>query len=250
MKKLDQLEDQGKKKLHKEGQHEIEDADFLREMGIGCEDNGLQLTQLSERTANIDCQQGALAREFQVNIECYYKFESNIVNPSYTHEGSSIGTVDYNSYAQEKQAIQMNGVYEGGLELNPQNSNYTFQQETSAPPLTYNSYQQEHEMQSASKNDLEFNPESFYRFESNIENASKTHEENSTSSVNYNSYVQQEMQRQEVITSQGGTSYVLSQGGTSYRSLIAQVIAEAKSSTQNYGDFLSAPMTGTYRLAQ
>lgn len=43
--------------LHKEGQHEIEDADFLREMGIGCEDNGLQLTQLSERTANIDCQQ-------------------------------------------------------------------------------------------------------------------------------------------------------------------------------------------------
>jgi hypothetical protein len=43
--------------VHKKGLQELTDEDFLREMGIGCEDNGLQLTQISEITANIDSEQ-------------------------------------------------------------------------------------------------------------------------------------------------------------------------------------------------
>jgi len=39
------------------GLHQIGDEDFLREMGIGCDDTGLELTQLSEITANIHCEQ-------------------------------------------------------------------------------------------------------------------------------------------------------------------------------------------------
>jgi len=30
--------------------------------------------------------QGALARDLEINIESYYKFDSNNVNPYYTHE--------------------------------------------------------------------------------------------------------------------------------------------------------------------
>jgi hypothetical protein len=29
--------------------------------------------------------QGALARDFEINIESYYKFDSSNVNPNYTH---------------------------------------------------------------------------------------------------------------------------------------------------------------------
>jgi len=43
--------------MHKEGLQELTDVDFLREMGIGCDDSGLQLTQISEITSNIDCEQ-------------------------------------------------------------------------------------------------------------------------------------------------------------------------------------------------
>lgn len=43
--------------VHNEGLHQIGDEDFLREMGIGCDDTGLELTQLSEITANIHCEQ-------------------------------------------------------------------------------------------------------------------------------------------------------------------------------------------------
>jgi len=42
--------------VHKEGLQEVIDEDFLREMGIGCDDIGLQLTQISEITPNIDCE--------------------------------------------------------------------------------------------------------------------------------------------------------------------------------------------------
>ena len=42
--------------VHNEGLHQIGDED-LREMGIGCHDTGLELTQLSEITANIHCEQ-------------------------------------------------------------------------------------------------------------------------------------------------------------------------------------------------
>ncbi|CAD6263687.1 unnamed protein product [Miscanthus lutarioriparius] len=146
-----------RKKVHNEGLHQIGDEDFLREMGIGCDDTGLELTQLSEIIANKHCEQSALARDLEVNIQSYYNFDSNIVNPNYTNEQSSIPPVNYNSYGQE-----------------------------------------------------------------------------------------QEMQRQEVIMSPGGTSYVLSQGGSSYTSLMNQVIAQAKSSNQNYEEFLSSEMTGSF----
>jgi len=43
--------------VHKEGLQELTDVDFLRQMGIGCDDSGLQLIQISEITSNIDCQQ-------------------------------------------------------------------------------------------------------------------------------------------------------------------------------------------------
>ena len=43
--------------VHKEGLQEVIDEDFLREMGIGCDDNRLELTQISETMANIDCEQ-------------------------------------------------------------------------------------------------------------------------------------------------------------------------------------------------
>ena len=46
--------------------------------------------------------------------------------------------------------------------------------------------------------------------------------------------------------SPGGTSYVLSQGGSSYTSLMNQVIAQAKSLNQNYEEFLSSEMTGSF----
>ena len=42
--------------VHKEGLQELMDEDFLRELGIGCDDSGLQLIQISEITTNIDCQ--------------------------------------------------------------------------------------------------------------------------------------------------------------------------------------------------
>jgi len=42
--------------VHNERLHQIGDEDFLREMGIGCDDTGLELTQLSEITANIHCE--------------------------------------------------------------------------------------------------------------------------------------------------------------------------------------------------
>jgi hypothetical protein len=37
--------------------NEISDADFFEEMGFGSEDSALELTQLSEITTNIYCQQ-------------------------------------------------------------------------------------------------------------------------------------------------------------------------------------------------
>lgn len=43
--------------VHKEGLQELTDADFLREMGIGCDESRLELTHISEITANIDCEQ-------------------------------------------------------------------------------------------------------------------------------------------------------------------------------------------------
>jgi len=43
--------------VHNERLHQIGDEDFLREMGIGCDDTGLELTQLSEITANKHCEQ-------------------------------------------------------------------------------------------------------------------------------------------------------------------------------------------------
>ncbi|CAD6205919.1 unnamed protein product [Miscanthus lutarioriparius] len=77
-------------------------------MGIGCDDIGLQLTQISEITPNIDCEKGALARDFGISIESYYKFDSNNVNPNYTHEESSTAIVNYNSYGQEQYTKEMN----------------------------------------------------------------------------------------------------------------------------------------------
>ncbi|XP_066374199.1 uncharacterized protein [Miscanthus floridulus] len=194
------------REVHNEGLHQIGDEDFLREIGIGCDDTGLELTQLSEITANIHCEQSALARDLEANIQSYYNFDSNIVNPNYTNEDSSSALLDYNCYGQDS--------------------------------LLH--------MQSASKREVEFNPESYYMFHTNIETANNTHE-SSIPPVNYSSYGQeQEMQRQEVIMSPGGTSYVLSQGGSSYTSLMNQVIAQAKSSNQNYEEFLSSEMTGSF----
>ena len=43
--------------VHKEGLQELTDEDFLRKLGIRCDDSGLQLTQISEITANIGCEQ-------------------------------------------------------------------------------------------------------------------------------------------------------------------------------------------------
>ena len=43
--------------VHKEGLQELMDEDFFRELGIGCDDSGLQLTQISEIAANIGCEQ-------------------------------------------------------------------------------------------------------------------------------------------------------------------------------------------------
>ncbi|XP_066318712.1 uncharacterized protein [Miscanthus floridulus] len=101
-------------------------------------------------------------------------------------------------------------------------------------------------MQGAFEREVEFNPESYYMFHTNIENANNTHE-SSIPPVNYSSYGQeQEIQRQEEIMSPGGTSYVLSQGGSSYTSLMNQVIAQAKSLNQNYEEFLSYEMTGSF----
>jgi len=59
-------------------------------------------------------------------------------------------------------------------------------------------------------------------------------------------YCNGEPQNLQVIMSPGGTSYVLSQGGSSYTSLMNQVIAQAKSSNQNYEEFLSSEMTGSF----
>ena len=62
-------------------------------MGIGCDDSGLQLIQILEITANIDCQQvwkgklgplsvsfdmqGGSSKDLEMNIDSYYKFDSN-----------------------------------------------------------------------------------------------------------------------------------------------------------------------------
>jgi len=43
--------------VHKEGLQELMDEDFFRELGIGCDDSGLQLTQILEIAANIGCEQ-------------------------------------------------------------------------------------------------------------------------------------------------------------------------------------------------
>ena len=43
--------------VHKEGLQELTDEDFLRKLGIRCDDSGLQLTQISEIVANIGCEQ-------------------------------------------------------------------------------------------------------------------------------------------------------------------------------------------------
>ncbi|XP_066320802.1 uncharacterized protein [Miscanthus floridulus] len=151
--------------------------------------------------------QSALARDLEANIQSYYNFDSNIVNPNYTNEDSSSALLDYNCYGHDS--------------------------------LLH--------MQGASEREVEFNPESYYMFHTNIENANNTHEQSSIPPVNYSSYGQeQEMQRQEVIMSPGGTSYVLSQGGSSYTSLMNQVIAQAKSSNQNYEEFLSSEMTESF----
>ena len=60
--------------VHKEGLQELMDEDFLRELGIGCDDSGLQLTQISEIAANIGCEQvwkgnlGPLTEYFYWNL--------------------------------------------------------------------------------------------------------------------------------------------------------------------------------------
>jgi len=42
---------------------------------------------LSSKLINLSFyMQGALARDFGISIESYYKFDSNNVNPNYTHE--------------------------------------------------------------------------------------------------------------------------------------------------------------------
>ena len=45
------------KQVYNQGLEDLADDDFLREMGIGCDDSGLQLTQVSEITASIGCRQ-------------------------------------------------------------------------------------------------------------------------------------------------------------------------------------------------
>jgi hypothetical protein len=104
-------------------------------------------------------------------------------------------------------------------------------QESSAPPVNYNNYGQ----QEIQRKEVRFLKLTVHFFKKNL-----------ILTINLRFYCCCEYQHLQLITSQGGTTYVLSQGGTSYTTLINQVIAEAKSLNQNYEDILSSQMTGSY----